>query len=127
MYGSSAYWVNPEQVKKAAPSGQSMAKGSFMIEGQRNFVKISTLKMCVAIIKRDDSYLLTCGPPSLKNDCICYAIIEPEGSDMADVAKRIRHEFLSSNEDIAKQFSVDDYVRVLPAGACKIIESNLGT
>ncbi len=95
MYGSSAYWVNPEQVKKAAPSGQSMAKGSFMIEGQRNFVKISTLKMCVAIIQREERYLLTCGPPSLKNNCICYAIIEPQGSDMPDVAKKIRLEFLS--------------------------------
>jgi predicted ribosome quality control (RQC) complex YloA/Tae2 family protein len=127
FYGSSAYWVNPDQVKKGAPSGQSMAKGSFMIEGQRNFVKISTLKMCVAIIKHEESYLLTCGPPSLKDTAVCYAMIEPTGQDMADVAKRIRYEFLSSNEEIAKPFSIDDYVRVLPAGACKIIESGSGT
>jgi len=127
MYGSSAYWVNPDQVKKGAPSGQSMAKGSFMIEGQRNFVKISTLKMCVAIIKHEESYLLTCGPPSLKNTAVCYAMIEPTGQDMADVAKRIRYVFLSSNEKIAKPFSIDDYVRVLPAGPCRIIESGSGT
>jgi len=123
FYGSSAYWVNPDQVKKGAPSGQSMAKGSFMIEGQRNFVKISSLKMCVAIIKHEESYLLTCGPPSMKNTAVCYAMIEPTGQDMADVAKRIRYEFLSSNEEIAKPFSIDDFVRVLPAGACKITES----
>ena len=127
MYGSSAYWVNPDQVKKGAPSGQSMAKGSFMIEGQRNFVKISTLKMCVAIIKHEEIYLLTCGPPSLKNTAVCYAMIEPTGQDMADVAKRIRYVFLSSNEKIAKTFSIDDYVRVLPAGPCRIIESGSGT
>ena len=127
MYGSSAYWVNPDQVKKGAPSGQSMAKGSFMIEGQRNFVKISTLKMCVAIIKHEESYLLTCGPPSLKDAAVCYAMIEPTGQDMADVAKRIRYVFLSSNEKIAKPFSIDDYVRVLPAGPCRIIESGSGT
>ena len=123
IYGSSAYWVNPDQVKKGAPSGQSMAKGSFMIEGQRNFVKISTLKMCVGIIKYEESYLLTCGPPSMKDTAVCYAMIEPTGQDMADVAKRIRYEFLSSNEEIAKPFSIDDFVRVLPAGACKIIET----
>jgi len=127
MYGSSAYWVNPEQVKKAAPSGQSMAKGSFMNEGQRNFVKISTLKLCVAIIERDGTHLLTCGPPSLKNNCVCYAIIEPEGSDMADVAKKIRFEFVSLNEDIAKSFSVDEYVRVMPAGPSRVIESGSGS
>ena len=127
MYGSSAYWVNPDQVKKGAPSGQSMAKGSFMIEGQRNFVKISTLKMCVAIIKHEEIYLLTCGPPSLINTAVCYAMIEPTGQDMADVANRIRYVFLSSNEKIAKPFSIDDYVRVLPAGPCRIIESGSGT
>jgi len=127
FYGSSAYWVNPDQVKKGAPSGQSMAKGSFMIEGQRNFVKISSLKMCVAIIKHEESYLLTCGPPSLKDTAVCYAMIEPTGQDMPDVAKRIRHEFLSSNEEIAKPFSIDDFVRVLPTGACNITESGLGT
>ena len=104
-----------------------MAKGSFMIEGQRNFVKISTLKMCVAIIKHEEIYLLTCGPPSLKNTAVCYAMIEPTGQDMADVAKRIRYVFLSSNEKIAKPFSIDDYVRVLPAGPCRIIESGSGT
>jgi len=127
FYGSSAYWVNPDQVKKGAPSGQSMAKGSFMIEGQRNFVKISSLKMCVAIIKHEESYLLTCGPPSLKNTAVCYAMIEPTGQDMPDVAKRIRYEFLSSNEEIAKPFSIDDFVRVLPTGACNITESGSGT
>ncbi len=127
FYGSSAYWVNPNQVKKGAPSGQSMAKGSFMIEGQRNFVKISSLKMCVAIIKHEESYLLTCGPPSLKDTAVCYAMIEPTGQDMPDVAKRIRYEFLSSNEEIAKPFSIDDFVRVLPTGACNITESGSGT
>jgi len=127
FYGSSAYWVSPDQVKKGAPSGQSMAKGSFMIEGQRNFVKISSLKMCVAIIKHEESYLLTCGPPSLKNTAVCCAMIEPTGQDMPDVAKRIRYEFLSSNEEIAKPFSIDDFVRVLPTGACNITESGSGT
>jgi len=98
FYGSSAYWVYPDQVKKGAPSGQSMAKGSFMIEGQRNLEKISSLKMCVAIIKHEESYLLTCGPPSMKDTAVCYAMIEPTGQDMPDVAKRIRYGFLSSYE-----------------------------
>ena len=123
MYGSNAYWVNPEQIKKGAPSGQFMAKGSFIIEGKRNFVKISTLKLCVAIIEHDGGYLLTCGPPNLKDNCLCFAIIEPTGSEMVEVAKKIRLNFISSNEEIAKSFSVDDYVRVMPAGKSRIVES----
>ncbi len=123
IYGSSAYWVNPDQVKKAAPSGQSMGKGSFAIEGQRNFVKISTLKLCVAIIKQEENYLLTCGPPSLQDRCVCYAMIEPGSMEMVDVAKKIRVQFITINEEIAKSFSVDDYVRVLPSGLSHMIDS----
>ncbi|HJN19627.1 MAG TPA: ribosome rescue protein RqcH, partial [Candidatus Nitrosopelagicus sp.] len=116
MYGTNAYWVNPDQVKKGAPSGQSMGKGSFIIEGQRNFVKISTLKLCVAIVEYEGTHLLTCGPPSLKENCVAYVMIEPTGMEMVDVAKKIRFELISMNETIAKSFSVDDYVRVLPSG-----------
>ncbi len=123
MYGTNAYWVNPDQVKKGAPSGQSMGKGSFIIEGQRNFVKISTLKMCVAIVEYEGTHLLTCGPPSLKENCVAYVMIEPTGMEMVDVAKKIRFELISMNETIAKSFSVDDYVRVLPSGPSRIIES----
>ena len=127
MYGTNAYWVNPDQVKKGAPSGQSMGKGSFMIEGQRNFVKISTLKMCVAIVEYEGTHLLTCGPPSLKENCVSYVMIEPTGMELVDVAKKIRYELLSMNETIAKSFSVDDYVRVLPSGPSRIIESGSGS
>ena len=123
MYGTNAYWVNPDQVKKGAPSGQSMGKGSFIIEGQRNFVKISTLKMCVAIVEYEGTHLLTCGPPALKENCVSYVMIEPTGMEMVDVAKKIRFELISMNETIAKSFSVDDYVRVLPSGPSRIIES----
>lgn len=89
MYGVSAYWVNPEQVKKSAPTGQFLPKGSFSIEGQRNFVKISTLKLAVGIMPQGDDYVVTCGPPeTIKKNSICYAIIEPHGSEMVDSAKK---------------------------------------
>ncbi|MGI0056083.1 MAG: NFACT RNA binding domain-containing protein, partial [Nitrosarchaeum sp.] len=127
MYGVSAYWVNPEQVKKSAPSGQFLPKGSFTIEGQRNFVKISTLKLAVGIIPQRDDYVVTCGPhETIKKNSICYAIIEPHGSEMVDAAKKIRLEFLKLEEEITKKINIDDFVRALPAGASQITEVGLG-
>ena len=127
MYGVSAYWVNPEQVKKSAPSGQFLPKGSFTIEGQRNFVKISTLKLAVGIIPQGDDYVVTCGPhETIKKNSICYAIIEPHGSEMVDAAKKIRLEFLKLEEEITKKINIDDFVRALPAGASQITEVGLG-
>ena len=127
MYGVSAYWVNPDQVKKSAPSGEFLPKGSFTIEGQRNFIKSETLRLAVGIIKQDDDYVLTCGPPEpIKKYSICYAIIEPHGSEMVETAKKIRIEFSKIEEQTAKSISVDDYVRTLPAGKSQIIKVEYG-
>ncbi|MDH3833870.1 MAG: NFACT RNA binding domain-containing protein, partial [Nitrosopumilus sp.] len=127
LYGLSAFWVNPEQVKKSAPSGQFLPKGSFTIEGQRNFIKAANLKLSVGIISQEDDYVLTCGPPdTIKKNSICYAVIEPHGSEMVDTAKKIRVEFLKIYEEIAKKISIDDFVRVLPAGKSQIKEIGIG-
>jgi predicted ribosome quality control (RQC) complex YloA/Tae2 family protein len=128
LYGVSAYWVNPEQVKKSAPSGEFLPKGSFTIEGQRNFIKSETLRLAVGIMPQDeDDYVLTCGPPEpIKKNSICYAIIEPHGLEMAEAAKKIRMEFLKIYEDIARKINIDDFVRVLPAGKSQIIEVGYG-
>ncbi len=128
LYGVSAYWVHPEQIKKSAPSGEFLPKGSFTIEGQRNFIKSETLKLAVGIMRLEDNdYVLTCGPPEpIKKNSICYAIIEPNGSEMAENAKKIRLEFLKLFEDIARKINIDEFVRALPAGKSQIKEISLG-
>ena len=127
MYGLSAYWVNPEQIKKAAPSGQFLAKGSFVIDGQRNLVKISTLKLAIGLIKQNEDYFLSCGPPDpIKKNSIYYAMIEPSGLDLVDAAKKIKIEFAKLNEEIIKPISIDEFVRVLPAGKSHVIEVGTG-
>lgn len=126
LYGTSAYWVDPEQVKKAAPSGQYLPKGSFTIDGQRNFVKISSLKLAVGLFKQNESYLITCGPVgAIKKNCECYSVIEPTGSESADVAKKIRTEFIKIKGEFVKNISLDEFVRVLPAGKSHLVESGL--
>ena len=127
MHGLNAYWVNPDQVKKSAPSGQFLPKGSFSIEGKRNFVNIPSLRLSVGIIPQDDHYLLTSGPPAtIKKNSICYAIIEPHGSEMVEVAKKIKLEFSKLEEEITKHISIDDFVRALPAGQSQIKEVGFG-
>ena len=127
MYGVSAYWVNPEQVKRSAPSGEFLPKGSFTIQGQRNFIKSETLKLAVGIIPQEDGYALTCGPPeTIKRSSICFAVIEPHGLEMVDAAKKIRLEFSRMEEDITKKISIDDFVRVLPAGKSQIKDTGIG-
>ncbi len=129
LYGLNAYWVNPEQIKMAAPTGQFLAKGAFPIEGTRNFVQVSNLQLAIGLYQKDDNYTIMCGPPSaVKMRCLFYVIIEPSGIDMTELAKKIRLEFLkiAENQDVIKAFNIDDFIRALPAGDSHITESSIG-
>ena len=129
LFGLNSYWINPEQVKMAAPSGQYMAKGSFIIEGQKKFVKVSSLRLGVGLMEKEENFSLMCGPPeAVKKNCTCYVIIEPSGFEMTEIAKKIRLEFLKfkEKEKIVKTISLDDFIRVLPAGESRIVESGIG-
>ena len=127
MYGMSAYWVMPHQVKKSAPTGQFLPRGSFTIEGQRNFIKPQTLKLAVGVVPQGDGHALACGPPEpIKRYSVCYAVIEPHGSEMVEAAKRIRAEFAKLAGDETKGISIDDFVRVLPAGKSQIKDIGYG-
>ena len=44
-------------------------------------------------------------------------------SDLVNIAKKIRVQFITINEEIGKLFSIDDYVRVLPSGLSHMIDS----
>jgi predicted ribosome quality control (RQC) complex YloA/Tae2 family protein len=129
LYGLNSYWINPEQVKTAAPSGQFIAKGSFIIDGQRNFVKVTSMRLCVGLMEKNEKYSLMCGPPEpVKKNSIYYTIIEPSGLEMVEVAKKIRLEFLKfkEKEAIVRTISMDDFIRVLPAGESHVVESGVG-
>ncbi len=129
LYGLNSYWVNPDQIKTAAPSGQFIAKGSFIVDGQRNFVKVTNMRLCIGLFEKDGSCSLMCGPPDpVKKNCTYYVMIEPSGVEMTEVAKKIKFEFLKfkEKEGMVKAISIDDFIRVLPAGESHIVESGTG-
>ncbi len=129
LYALNSYWVNPEQIKTAAPSGQFIAKGSFIVAGQRNFVKVTNMRLCVGLFEKNENYSLMCGPPeSIRKNCMYHVTIEPSGFEMVEVAKKIKLEFFKfkEKEDIIKAISIDDFIRVLPAGESHIVESGTG-
>ena len=127
MHGSGAYWVDPDQVKKSAPSGQYLPKGSFTIEGRRNFVRASGLKLGIGMMERDDDTLLACGPPdAVAKHAHSYVIIEPGGSDASAAAKAVRRNLLDMGAEGAGLYSIDDYIRALPPGRSRVVSRNNG-
>ncbi len=126
IYGTDAFWVEPSQVKKAAPSGQFLPRGSFSIEGARNFVKVPTLRLGIGAVEAGGAYAVTCGTPTaIRASTVCHSIIEPGGSFQSDVAKRVKSELARLDESFGA-VDLDEIARALPAGKSHVTESVLG-
>jgi len=126
-----AYWVHAEQVKKAAPSGQFLPKGSFVIEGKRNYIKGIELRLAIGLVKTDSGIKVMCGSSeSVKKRSIVYALITPDDSKVTDTAKKIKSEFVKNVNgelvELAKGLKLDDIIRTLPSGGCKVVQTTKG-
>ena len=109
-----AYWVLPEQVSKAAQSGEFVPKGAFIIRGKRNYHRCK-LEVAVGIISIDEENKVMCGPVnSVKKRTDKYAIVVPGDTKKNDMAHKIAKAF---------DVGVDSVDRVLPPGGMTIIGS----
>lgn len=123
----SVYWVKPEQVKKSAPSGEYLPKGSFMIVGKKNTIKKIKLEIAIGVIEIQGRYTLMSGPvDAIKSNCMAFVVLKPGKIKASDLAKKIKQEIISMLEnkisEIYKAKSIDEFIRVLPAGGSEIIK-----
>lgn len=143
-----AYWIAPEQVKKSAPSGEYLPRGSFFIEGKKNFVRHLKVELSVGIMSsknllsiergsytgdsedqelEGDSLLVVCGPEkSVASYCYSRVRIAPGKEHGTMFARRLKQQLVNRVKDIkvkedAKKVMLDDIMRVLPAGGYKFV------
>lgn len=113
-----AYWVYPDQVSSAAPTGEYLAHGSFAIKGKKNFVSKNMVEVAVGV---DDSGRVVSGPEeSVTRAARGHVTLVPSREKPSDTAKKVIHElepFLEGQPVPA----VDDVLRMLPAGGGKIV------
>jgi predicted ribosome quality control (RQC) complex YloA/Tae2 family protein len=127
LSSADAYWVMPEQVKKGAPTGQFLPKGSFVIEGKRNYLKGVELRLAIGIMQLNNRETLLCGPEeAIKKNSIFYAVLLQGGTDPMNAAKKVKSEFVKiANDNIKiaesiKHISLDEFVRALPTGQSRL-------
>ncbi len=123
-----AYWIHPQQVKRQAPSGMFLAKGSFMIEGTKNYLRDIKTECTVGIADVDGNLTVMAGPAiSLQHNSIVYVTLVPDKVKSSDTAKKVKSELIrllgedASAAAYVKQIPLDDFVRSLPAGGGQIV------
>lgn len=126
LSSADAYWVLPEQIKKGAPTGQFLPKGSFVIEGKRNYLKGIEIRLAIGISRLDSRETLVCGPEdAIKKHSMLYAVILQGGMDPMTAAKKVKAELIKAAgetdlADAIKRTSLDDFVRALPTGQSRV-------
>ena len=118
-YGNQdVYWVHPDQVSKTPESGEFIAKGSFIVRGNRNHIRGVNLKIAVGVVDYEGKRIMAGPIDAVKAHTDNYVIIKPGYTKKEAIAKKILHKI--NEEDI---ISLDDVVRVLPSGKCDIVDS----
>lgn len=125
LSSADAYWVFPDQVKKGAPTGQFLPKGSFVIEGKRNYIKGVEVRIAVGVVSVNGQEALACGPQdAIKKHALVYAVLLQGGMDPMNAAKKTKSALVAAADEVLaetiKRTSLDDFVRVLPTGQSRV-------
>lgn len=104
---STVFYVKPDQVSKAAQSGEFLPKGAFMVRGKVNYVE-NKFNVAVGLYQQ----AIMAGPvEAVRAHCEKYVVIIPGDKKPSDVAKMIRK--LIGGD-------LDEIIRALPSGNCDI-------
>ena len=64
LASASAFWVEPEQVSKAAASGEFVARGAWVIHGTKNYLRELTMEIGLGTVNVDGAERWCAAPPS---------------------------------------------------------------
>ena len=111
------FWVYPDQVSKTPEAGEHLNKGSFVIRGNRNFIRSARVKIAIGIVDYEGKRIMAGPVEALEAHCENYVVLKPGYTKKEAIAKKILHKI---NED--ELITLDDIIRVLPSGKCDIDE-----
>ncbi|MFP4116072.1 MAG: ribosome rescue protein RqcH [Candidatus Aenigmatarchaeota archaeon] len=86
------YWVRPEQVSKDAPSGEYIGKGSFMIKGDKNYLKKTGLKISIGVkLDREENKIrvFNGSTQSVRNRADYFVSLNPGNTEKSNLAKQV--------------------------------------
>jgi predicted ribosome quality control (RQC) complex YloA/Tae2 family protein len=119
LSAADAYWVLPDQVSGSAPSGEYLARGSFVIRGKKNFVTKNPVELAIGI---DAGGRMVSGPEeAMMKQSDAYVVIIPNREKSSDTAKKVLFELKKMYGEGFGAVDLDDVMRALPSGGGKIV------
>jgi hypothetical protein len=122
------YWIRPEQVSKTSPTGQYLAKGSFIIHGKKNYIRKVPLRIALGALAENGHMRVIGGPPeAIRKQTTVYVELVPGEKTSAELAKRIRNilseKANSEYRDEVSRTPIEEIQRFIPPGKSNIIKA----
>ncbi len=119
------YWVRPKQISKQAPSGEFLAKGMFMVLGQKNYIRNIPLCISIGVVEKGEDLSVIGGPTSAIRGQARYLVeIIPGRQSSGVIAKTIRNSLASSaTKELRKKIiklKIEEFQMFIPAGKSEI-------
>jgi predicted ribosome quality control (RQC) complex YloA/Tae2 family protein len=110
------FYVKPEQVKTAAKSGEFLAKGSFVITGEKSYFKKVPVELAIAYLAGK----LIIGPAeTIRGRTNDYLVIQPARETKGESAKKILH--VLKEKFPQAQIDLDWLMQLLPTGGSRLV------
>jgi predicted ribosome quality control (RQC) complex YloA/Tae2 family protein len=112
------YWIYPNQISKTPPSGTYLGRGSFMITGRKNYVKVPEIKISIGLV-RNEHLSIIYGPESaVRSKTKLYVSIRPGNIDVEAASKIVKKLLMekidSSLKDELIRIPEDEIKTILP-------------
>jgi len=117
---SDVYCVNPEQVSKTAKAGEFLAKGSFMIYGERRWFRNTALKIYICF-KDGEIFIAGDGGKDILN-FKHYVCLTPGTEKAKDLIKKIKKFYENKKISEISDIADDEIIRLIPYGQGQITE-----
>ncbi|MHA2251453.1 MAG: ribosome rescue protein RqcH [Candidatus Kariarchaeaceae archaeon] len=104
-----AFYVESDQVSLSPPSGEFLPKGSFMIYGEKQFVKNIDVEIYLGLVVEKNWARIISGTADVKNETNFWVKLTPGDIPKGKIAKSMKNKFTksSSPEDIEKIKALD--------------------
>jgi predicted ribosome quality control (RQC) complex YloA/Tae2 family protein len=122
LHSGDCYWVYPNQVSKTPESGEYLARGAFVIRGERHYMR-APAQIAIGV----DAEKVIGGPiEAISSSAKYFVVLEPGKYNQNDISKRIARELLrmatSNDKKSIKLFlTIDHVAKFVPSGTSDIV------
>lgn len=129
MGSADVYWVNPDQLSKSGPSGESVPHGGFMVVGKRNWMRNVPLRLSIGIMTNDEVNFVGGPVEAVKAKTKIFAVIGPGDEKGKEFLKQILRALTSKlskeRREMIGKTSVEQIRDFVPYTKGRLLETSI--